>query len=62
MKYSRRDPTTRLSDRTFPIPYPLTCPTGGGAQKGFEEASVEAVAVEEKLRMPLDAEKEAMSW
>lgn len=31
-------------------------------QKGFEEASVEAVAVEEKLRMPLDAEKEAMSW
>ena len=34
----------------------------GGAQKGLEQSPVEGVAVEEKLRVPLDAEKEAVGW
>ena len=32
----------------------------GGAQKGLEQAPVEGVPVEEKFRVPLDAEKEAV--
>ena len=32
----------------------------GGAQKGLEQSLVEGVAVEEKLRVPLDAEKKAV--
>ena len=30
------------------------------AQEGFEQFSVERVAIEQKFGMPLDAEKEAM--
>ena len=59
MKYSRRCPTTRLVQQAISHT-PLACPTGGGAQKGFEESSMEAVTVEEELRVPLDAKKEAM--
>src|SRR5512140_2389347 len=32
----------------------------GGTQKGFEQSSVEGVPVEEKLWVPLDAEKKAV--
>ena len=32
----------------------------GSAQKGLEQAPVKRVPVEEKFRVPLDAEKEAM--
>lgn len=59
MKYSRRCSTIRLVDQAVSHAR-LACPVSGGAQKGVKETSMEAVAIEEELWVPLDAEEKAM--
>jgi hypothetical protein len=51
-RLSRSSRITRISCATVS--------SAGGAQKGLEQSPVEGMPVEEKFRVPLDTEKEAV--